>query len=215
MNLRLTLATAALVAASAVAAQAQDTSQTRIRVQKDVTTGTASGVVATPAATAALAMDTLNMIWYLPTGTTCSSVDASAARAVQIKSDLYQAGSMISPDSAKIVALCAVPGQIGSGEMNAANGRTEYAIDIIPNHKKTHTKVIVDAQTGAVLSSKQFGGVRGLAGWVRESAEHKENVNKTPNDTTMNNRTMLRDTTMRRDTTLKRDTTIKRDTIPQ
>lgn len=209
MNLRLTLATAALVAATAVAAQAQDTSQTRIRVQKDVTTGTASGVVATPAATNTFAMDTLNMIWYLPTGTTCSSVDANAARAVQIKSDLYQTGSMISPDSAKIIALCAVPGQIGSGEMNAANGRTEYAIDIIPNHKKTHTKVIVDAQTGAVLSSKQFGGVRGLAGWVRESAEHKENVNKTPNDTTMNNRTMLRDTTV------KRDTTIKRDTIPQ
>jgi len=114
--------------------------------------------------------------------------------------------------------------------MNVANGRTEYAIDIIPNHKKTHTKVIVDAQTGAVLSSKQFGGLRGLAGWVRESAEHKENVNKAPNDTTMNSKTMLRDssmmrdttmrnmmrdTTTRRDTTIKRDTTVKRDTIPQ
>ena len=120
--------------------------------------------------------------------------------------------------------------QIGSGEMNVANGRTEYAIDIIPNHKKTHTKVIVDAHTGAVLSSKQFGGLRGLAGWVRESAEHKENVNKAPNDTTMSGKTMMRDSTMmrdttmrnmmrdtttRRDTTIKRDTTVKRDTIPQ
>lgn len=219
MKMNLTLATAALVVAGAVAAQAQDTSQTRIRVRKDVTVGTASGVVATPAMT----MDTLNMIWYRPTGTTCSSVDVNAARGVQIKSDLYQAGTMISPDSAKVIALCAVPGQIGSGEMNVANGRTEYAIDIIPNHKKTHTKVIVDAQTGAVLSSKQFGGLRGLTGWARESFEHKENVNKAPNDTTMNNTTMrdstmMRDTTMRnmmRDTTMKKDTTIKRDTIPQ
>ena len=59
--------------------------------------------------------------------------------------------------------------------MNEANGRTEYAVDIIPNGKKTHTKVIVDAKTGAVLSSKQFGGLRGIVGWVRESAEHKEN----------------------------------------
>jgi len=53
-----------------------------------------------------------------------------------------------------------------------------YEIDIIPNEKKTHTKVNVDAMTGAVLSSKQFGGLRGLAGWVRESAEHK--MNKKP-----------------------------------
>lgn len=185
MNLKLTLATAALVVVGAVAAQAQDTSQARIPIKKDVTTGVASGVVATPAA-----MDTMSWEWYVPTGTTCSSVDVNAARAVSIKADLYQPGTMISPDSAKIVALCAVPGQIGSGEMNVANGRTEYAIDIIPNGKKTHTKVVVDAQTGAVLSSKQFGGLRGLTGWVRESLEHKEN--KMPDDTT-----------------------VKKDTIPQ
>jgi uncharacterized membrane protein YkoI len=116
--------------------------------------------------------------WYTPTGAVCSSVDVSAAHAASIKSNLYNASTMISPDSAKLIALCAVPGQIGSGEMNVANGMTEYAIDIIPNKKKTHTKVIVDAQTGAVLSSKQFGGLRGVAGWVRESAEHKHN--KTP-----------------------------------
>jgi hypothetical protein len=114
--------------------------------------------------------------WYTPTGTVCGSVDVSAARAAKIKTDKYNASTMISPDSAKVIALCAVPGQIGSGEMNVANGRTEYAIDIIPNKKKTHTKVIVDAQTGAVLSSKQFGGLRGAAGWVRESAEHKKNA---------------------------------------
>lgn len=206
MNLRLTLATAALVVVGAVAAQAQDTSQARIPIKKDVTTGVASGVVATPA------MDTLNWVWYVPTGTTCSSVDVNAARSVSIKSDLYQAGTMISPDSAKVVALCAVPGQIGSGEMNVAKGRTEYAIDIIPNGKKTHTKVIVDAQTGAVLSSKQFGGVRGLTGWVRESMEHKEN--KVPKDTSMMNDSTMRNM-MKTDTAVKKDTTVKKDTIPQ
>jgi len=65
--------------------------------------------------------------------------------------------------------------------MNTTGGRTTYEIDIIPNEKKTHTKVNVDAMTGAVLSSKQFGGLRGLAGWVRESAEHKMNK-KPPTD---------------------------------
>jgi len=112
--------------------------------------------------------------WYKPTGKICSTVDAAAAKEVNIKTDLYKPG-MITPDSAKLIALCAVPGQIGSGEMNMANGQANYAIDIIPNGKQTHTKVIVDAKTGAVLSSKQFGGVRGLVGWVRESQEHKAN----------------------------------------
>jgi hypothetical protein len=130
----------------------------------------AIGIVASPAMIQAQTPSE----WYRPMGTTCSSVDVTKASAAKIKTDKYDAATMISPDSAKVIALCAVPGQIGSGEMNVAKGRTEYAIDIIPNKKKTHTKVIVDARTGAVLSSKQFGGLRGLAGWVRESAEHKK-----------------------------------------
>jgi uncharacterized membrane protein YkoI len=167
MRNRMLVSAAALLALSAVVASAQDTTRKRVPVRKD--TASAAGVVSTPMA------DTLALEWYKPTGTTCSTVDVSAAHKISIKSDLYSATTMISPDSAKILALCAVPGQIGSGEMNTANDRTEYAIDIIPNQKKTHTKVIIDAQTGAVLSSKQFGGLRGLAGWVRESALHKHN----------------------------------------
>ena len=164
------LKAAALLAMSALAATAQDTSKVRVPIKKD-TARAAAGTL--------IPGDSLSMEWYRPTGTTCSTVDASAAKAVAIKSDLYKADSgMISPDSAKVLALCAVPGQIGSGEMNMTDGRTEYAIDIIPNQKKTHTKVVIDAKTGAVLSSKQFGGLRGLAGWVRESAEHKTNVKK-------------------------------------
>jgi uncharacterized membrane protein YkoI len=114
--------------------------------------------------------------WYKATGKTCSTTDVTAAKSVSIKSDKYNQATMISPDSAKLIALCVVPGQITSGEMNMTNGRTAYAIDIIPNKKKTHSKVIVDAETGAVLSTKQFGGARGLAGWVRESFEHKKNA---------------------------------------
>jgi uncharacterized membrane protein YkoI len=160
---------AALLALSAAAAMAQDTSKVR-PIRKD-TARAAAGTVGQPADT--------TMEWYKPTGTTCSTVDVSAAKAISIKSDLYKADSgMISPDSAKVLALCAVPGQIGSGEMSMSDGRTEYAIDIIPNQKKTHTKVVIDAKTGAVLSSKQFGGLRGLAGWVRESAEHKMNTKR-------------------------------------
>jgi len=114
--------------------------------------------------------------WYKATGKTCSTTDVTAARSVAIKTDKYNAATMISADSAKLIALCVIPGQITSGEMDMNSGRTVYAIDIIPNKKKTHSKVIVDAQTGAVLSTKQFGGARGLAGWVRESFEHKKNA---------------------------------------
>jgi uncharacterized membrane protein YkoI len=180
--MKLTILTAAaLVIAGGAGLQAQATSTTRIPIQKDVpvTTDTAAGTyipdtLTTTTSTTTVMPDTLE--WYAPTGTTCSTVDPAAAAAVSIKTDMYDASTMISPDSAKIVALCAVPGQIGSGEMNVGNGRTEYAVDIIPNGKKTHTKVVVDAQTGAVLSSKQFGGLRGLTGWVRESMEHKKNT---------------------------------------
>lgn len=113
--------------------------------------------------------------WYKATGKTCSTVDVSAAREVQIKLDGYNPATMISPDSAKLIALCAVPGKIGSGELEVKDGKAHYDINIVPDKKKTNTKVVVDAYTGAVLSSKQFGGLRGLAGWVRESGEHKTN----------------------------------------
>jgi len=114
--------------------------------------------------------------WYKATGKTCSSTDVTAAKSVSIKTEHYNKATMISPDSAKLIALCVVPGQITSGEMDESNGRMAYAIDIIPDKKKTHSKVVVDAQTGAVLSTKQFGGARGLAGWGRESFEHKKNA---------------------------------------
>ena len=157
---------AALTLAAAVAASAQDTSKVKPKDSTKVTI-TSNGALG----------DTIVAEWYIPTGAVCSSVDVSKAKDVTIKSDLYKADAgMISPDSAKLVALCAVPGQIGSGEMEMSDGRTTYAIDIIPNDKKTHAKVVIDANTGAVLSSKQFGGLRGLAGWVRESAEHKNNT---------------------------------------
>jgi len=110
--------------------------------------------------------------WYRATGTTCSSVDVAKANISKIKTDLYDPKTMISPDSAKIIALCAVPGQIGSGKMHVRNGHTEYVIDVIPDKKKTRTEVIIGARSGAVLSTKQMGGMRGLAGWVKESEEH-------------------------------------------
>jgi hypothetical protein len=162
--------TGALLLIGAAGAQAQYTpaSDTRIRVQKDLPM-TAEGDVDF-IADARLAPE-----WYRPAGTTCTAVDVTEARTIQIKSDLYDAATMISPDSAKMIALCAVPGQIGSGEMEVRDGRTEYEISIIPAGKRTYTKVVVDAQTGAVLSTKQFGGLRGAAGWLRESFEHKQN----------------------------------------
>jgi peptidase YpeB-like protein len=169
MMKKLLSTTSALLLIGVASAQAQSASETRIRVQKDVPM-TASGEVVDYVAEARVVPE-----WYRPAGTTCSSVDVQEARTIQIKTDLYDPATMISPDSAKMIALCAVPGQIGSGEMEMTNGRPEYEISIIPERKRTYTKVIIDAQTGAVLSTKQFGGLRGAAGWLRESFEHKEN----------------------------------------
>ena len=112
--------------------------------------------------------------WYRWHGGACPSTDLSKINDVKLKTDGYVEGRMISPDSAKVVALCAVPGQIGSGELKTVDGRPQYAIQIIPNGKQVNTEVIVDAKTGYVLSSKQFGGLRGKVGWIRESLEHKK-----------------------------------------
>jgi uncharacterized membrane protein YkoI len=162
--------TGALMVIGAVGAQAQVASDTRIRVQKDTYISSTNEGDIDYIADARMTNE-----WYRPTGTVCSNVDIGEARTMQIKTDLYDPSTMISPDSAKMIALCAVPGQIGSGEMELTNGRTEYEISIIPAGKRTYTKVVVDAQTGAVLSTKQFGGVRGAVGWLRESFEHKQN----------------------------------------
>jgi len=165
--------TGALLMIGAVGAQAQVASDTRIRVSKD--TYTTSTMTSEGDIDYVADARTVNE-WYRPSGTVCSNVDMEEVRRVQIESDLYNPATMVSPDSAKMIALCAVPGQIGSGEMEVTNGRTEYEISIIPAGKRTYTKVIVDAQTGAILSTKQFGGLRGVTGWLRESWEHKQNT---------------------------------------
>lgn len=167
--------TGALLLMAAVTVQAQATSDSRIRVQKDVYM-TSGGDVGFTDADVDIEEARLAREWYRPSGTVCSNVDWTEVRRVSIESDLYNSATMISPDSAKAIALCAVPGQIGSGEMELTDGRPEYEISIIPAGKQTYTKVIVDAQTGAVLSTKQFGGVRGFTGWLRESWEHKRNT---------------------------------------
>ncbi len=170
-----------LVAAAGVQAQEPAASSQRIRIHKELPAATPT----TPDTMSAMDTTTMSVSptvaplpeWYR--ATSCPSYDTLEVRRVAIKTDLYVPGSgMISPDSAKALALCAVPGQVGSGEMNNDNGIVEYAIDVIPNKMKTHTKVIVDANSGAVISSKQFGGLRGVAGWVRESAEHRINKGK-------------------------------------
>jgi hypothetical protein len=158
-------------------AQAQATSDQRIPVHKDMQMTSGGDVYLTPSAadSADIAAARAGSYWFRAPSS-CASMDLGEAANVQMKTDLYDPATMISPDQAKRVALCAIPGQIGSGEMNRSANGAEYEIAIIPNGKKTYSKVIVDAQTGAVLSTKQFGGARGLAGWVRESLEHKQNT---------------------------------------
>jgi uncharacterized membrane protein YkoI len=168
--------TGALLLVGFAGAQAQyTTSDTRIRVQKDVYMTSFGDVAFAPDLDADLAEARLAAEWYRPTGTACANVDMNEVRTVSIETDLYDPATMISPEQAKITALCVVPGHIGSGEMELRDGRTEYEIAIIPRGKTTFTKVVIDARTGAVLSTKQFGGLRGLAGWVRESFERQQN----------------------------------------
>src|SRR4051812_41308109 len=128
-------AAAVLAIVSACDLRAQATSQSRIKVRKEGPSGTASGVLApnvdtnTTVSSTPMTMDTITIApeWYTPSPTTCSGVDRAAAHAVAIKTDMFDPATMISPDTAKVIALCAVPGQIGSGEMNVADGRTHYA----------------------------------------------------------------------------------------
>jgi uncharacterized membrane protein YkoI len=164
--------TAALLVMGIAGAQAQvtATSDTRIRVQKDVYLS-GGDVEWSPNLDADIAEARTAREWYRPSGTVCSGVNMEDVRQGDVDADLYNPSTMISPDSAKAIALCAVPGQIGSVEMENTDGRIEYEVAIIPEGKRTFTKVIVDAQTGAVLSTKQFGGVRGFTGWLRESFE--------------------------------------------
>jgi hypothetical protein len=105
----------------------------------------------------------------------CAPNDVQEAAKVTIKTEGAVAG-MISAEQAKAVALCAVPGQISSGEMDTFENRPVYQITILPTGKQVHAKVDVDAYTGEVLNAKQFGGLRGLAGYLRESAARKKNT---------------------------------------
>jgi uncharacterized membrane protein YkoI len=163
-----TIATLA-VGATANSAQAQAQSDRRIPINKDnpTVTTTSSGDV-----------EYTGPLGYRlrPGGQPiyCAPNDAAEVARVEIKSDLYTS-SMISPAQAKAIALCAVPGQISSGEMQVNNGRTVYEIALLPTDKKTYSKVEIDAMTGEIINAKQFGGLRGLAGFLRESAERKNN----------------------------------------
>ena len=171
----LNLTGALLVIGAAAQAQTPTTSDQRIPVRKDMSSSGDVQLTPSAADSADIAAARAGGYWFRPGANSCSNIDLGEAAKVQMKTDLYNSATMIAPDTAKKIALCAIPGQIGSGEMNQTANGAEYEIAIIPNGKKTYSKVIVDAQTGAVLSTKQFGGARGLAGWVRESMEHKQN----------------------------------------
>jgi uncharacterized membrane protein YkoI len=100
----------------------------------------------------------------------------AAEQPVRIKIKAGTEGrARISPDRAKAIALTRVRGQIAGGELTDEDGRLVYEIKVLPERKKTYSKVVIDARTGAVLSVKQYGGVRGAVGYVRESANRKAN----------------------------------------
>jgi hypothetical protein len=170
------------------AAMAQSTTQstTRIPITKDgSTTSTTSTTTTTTTSNGTVSSTSTGEIdWTGPLGYTlrpggapvyCAPNDPAEVAKIQIKTDNYNAATMISPEQAKALALCAVPGQLASGSIENANGRPVYEIDVLPTDKKTATKVEVDATTGEVINAKQYGGLRGLAAYLRESTERKNN----------------------------------------
>ncbi|HWJ44561.1 MAG: hypothetical protein HOQ17_05080 [Gemmatimonadaceae bacterium] len=179
MNKLALITVASLALGGAVnTAVAQSTSDRRIPISKDAgTTTTSNGTVSSMSD-----IDFTGPLGYrLRPGRSavyCGANDAAEVARVQIKTDNYNSTTMISPEQAKAVALCAVPGQLSSGSIENANGRNVYEIDVLPTDKKTATKVEIDAATGEVINAKQYGGLRGLAAFLRESAERKNN--KTP-----------------------------------
>ena len=181
---KLTLITVASLALGGAVntAVAQSTSDRRIPISKDAGTTTQTTSKGTVSSMSGGDID-----WTGPLGYTlrpgrnavyCHANDAAEVARVQIKTDNYNSATMITPEQAKAVALCAVPGQLSSGSIENANGRNVYEIDVLPTDKKTATKVEIDASTGEVINAKQYGGLRGLAAFLRESAERKNN--KTP-----------------------------------
>jgi hypothetical protein len=81
----------------------------------------------------------------------------------------------ITPNRAKAIALARVRGQIAGGELTDEDGRLVYNIKVLPEKKRTYSRVIIDARTGRVISVKQYGGIRGAVGYVRESGSRKRN----------------------------------------
>ncbi len=105
---------------------------------------------------------------------TATKAAAQEPARIEIKAGL-EGRAHVTPDSAKAIALARVPGQVAGGELHEDNGRLVYDIKVLPERKRTYTKVVIDAHTGRVLSAKQYGGVRGAAGYVRESGSRKRN----------------------------------------
>ena len=178
---KLTLITAVttLALVGAVNTTQAQQSTTRIPVTKDGGTTTSTTSNGTVSSTSAGTIDWTGPLGYTlrPGGTAvyCAPTDVDEVAKIQIKTDNYNAATMISPEQAKALALCAVPGQLASGSIETANGRPVYEIDVLPTDKKTATKVEIDATTGEVINAKQYGGLRGLAAFLRESAARKNN----------------------------------------
>lgn len=107
------------------------------------------------------------------TGTVAKVAIDEPAR-IEIKAGT-EGRARISPNRAKAIALARVPGQVAGGELTDEDGRLVYQIKVLPERKKTYSKVIIDARSGRVLSVKQYGGVRGAVGYVRESGSRKRN----------------------------------------
>jgi hypothetical protein len=180
-KLTLIAAVASLALGGAVNAALAQASTTRIPISKD------GGTVSTTSSGTVSSTSSGDIDWTGPLGYTlrpganavyCAPNDPAEVARVQIKTDNYNSATMISPEQAKALALCAVPGQLASGSIENANGRNVYEIDVLPTDKKTATKVEIDATTGEVINAKQYGGLRGLAAYLRESAARKNN--KTP-----------------------------------
>jgi uncharacterized membrane protein YkoI len=66
---------------------------------------------------------------------------------------VWDAAAAISRDKAEAIALAQVPGaQVAGGALDKLNGRLVWALDLAQPGSKNLTEVVIDADTGKVLS---------------------------------------------------------------
>ena len=85
----------------------------------------------------------------------------------------------INPDSAAAIAVAKMPGTSASSAKIEREGKTlRYSVSLLTPNSKGVDRVWVDANTGAVMKTKHYGGVSGRMRHSHQAHEAKEAAKK-------------------------------------